>query len=90
MMNNPFESIIEEFCTRYNLKPEQVKFEVKLMDVEKDLGLEIAKDYGNRYDGLGNYFEGNYCTSITNKNFDLWVHYPEPEKEVKSLEFIIE
>ena len=88
-MKSPFENVIEEFCTRYNLKPEQVKFEVRLDDVEKDLALEIAKDYGNKYEGTGNYFEGKHCTSINNKNFNLWVHYPSKE-EVKDLEFIIE
>jgi hypothetical protein len=88
MMNNPFENVIEEFCTRYNLKPEHMQFEVRILDVEKDLALEIAKDYGNKYEGTNNHFGGKQCVSINNKNFDLWVHYPE--KEVKDLEFIIE
>lgn len=89
-MKNPIEMIKEEFCSRYGLDPKQIQVEIKLHDIPKVEAEGIAKDYGNKYEGIQNYFMGKTCASVNTKAYDMWIHYLKEEQEADENEFIIE
>jgi hypothetical protein len=72
------DQIKEEFCSRYNLTPEQISFAVDIKGVEKDLANQIALDYSPKeiYAVLGEKLSMGHTG-------DLWVtaHHKQEEEE---------